>query len=138
MDSSTLHPAAVECKGSQRQDVTLHGFSYEERRLVLPMVAEVVGSRGCWLKERHATSFSQVEFVFEMQLRSALDIYSGLIGTGLELIPASHSKLTSLCTVRRHDDGLRQGRQRLLSLRLEVSFLEDLECEMWLASGGLA
>jgi hypothetical protein len=118
------------------QRIQLRGFSYEERRAILPAVTEVVSSGGCWLKERRMVSFSQVEFLFEMQLRSALEIYSELIAAGLELSQDSHAELTGLCTVRRHDRELRVSPGRVLSVRLEVSFLEESDFE--LALGGAA
>ncbi len=84
------------------------------------------------------TSFSQVEFFFEMQLRSALEIYSALVGAGLELSQASHAELTGLCTMRRHKHALRARPGRVLSVRLEVSFLEESEFDTGLGAVGLA
>jgi hypothetical protein len=118
------------------QRIQLRGFSYEERRTILPVVTEVVSSGGCWLKERRVVSFSQVEFLFEMQLRWALEVYSSLIAAGLELSQDSHAELTGLCTVRRHDRELRTSAGRVLSVRLEVSFLEESDFEQ--ALGGVA
>ncbi len=119
-------------------DLELHGFSYDERRDILAAVSEAVSSVGCWLKERRVVSFSQVEFVFEMQMRAALELYSALIGAGLELTPETHAELTGLCTVRRHNHRLRNRPGRVLSVRLEISFIEDSAFELGLGFVGAA
>jgi glycine cleavage system regulatory protein len=128
--------AAPEPKDVRRLE--LRCYSYEERREVLAAVAEVVSSGGCWLKGRKALSFTQVEFLFEMQLRVALDVYSALLQAGLELAPQAHSELTSLCTLRRHKDHLQADAPQIVSVRLELHFIDDAEPDFGLGSGGLA
>jgi len=119
-------------------DIDLRAFSYEERRAILPAVTEAVSSGGCWLKERRAVSFSQVVFLFEMQIRAAIELYSALIGSGLELTQGTHAELTGLCTVRRYHHRLQDAPSGILSVRLEVSFLEDTVFELGLGIIGLA
>jgi len=114
-------------------DLDVRGFSYEDRREILPALAEALASSGCWLQDRKAVSLAQMEYRFELPLRSAVDLYSGLIGCGLELTRASHLDLTGLCTLRRHNS--RQQLGRVIGVRLEVSFLEDIETQPAPASG---
>ena len=109
------------------QDIFLHGFSYEERRQILPLILDIVSSGGCWLKERRMTSFSHVEFVFEMQLRSALEIYSALIATGLELTESSHAELTRFWTIGKNNHALHERRGRVLCVRLDIRFTEETD-----------
>jgi hypothetical protein len=137
----TLHdltPPPPETAPAEAASLDLRGFSYDERRAILPAVTAAVSSGGCWLKERRAVSFSQVEFRFEMQVRAAIDLYSALIAAGLELTQDTHAELTGLCTLRRHNHRLHDPTSRLLSVRLEVSFLEETAFELAPSSIGLA
>jgi hypothetical protein len=59
-------------------DLDVRGFSYEARSAILPALAEALASSGCWLHDRKALSLAQMEYRFEMPLRSAVDLYSGL------------------------------------------------------------
>jgi hypothetical protein len=138
MELSLVRPLAVEAMVEDAATIQLRGFSYEERRVILPAITEALSSGGCWLRERQMVSFSQVEFRFEMQLRWALETYSALIASGLELTQPSHAELTGLCTVRRHGRELRESPNRVLTLRLEVSFLEETEFDLALGGIGLA
>lgn len=141
MSLHTIEPPPAPPDPPQPHDLDLHGFSYDERREILPAVTEAVSSGGCWLRERRVVGFSQVEFLFEMQLRGAIDLYSNLIGTGLELSPGTHAELAGLCTLRhnqRQNQRMRSRPGRVLSVRLEVNFLEDAAFELGLAGVGLA
>jgi hypothetical protein len=61
-----------------------------------------------------------------------------LVGTGLELTRSTHNTLTDLCTCRRHL-ALAAEPNQVLSLRLELSFLEDVTLHSLLMTGsGLA
>ena len=106
--------------------VDITTFSYEDRRIVFPAVTEALEQCGCWLLQRHATSLTQVEFHFEVYLRSIVDLYAALIAAGLELTRASHNDLTALCTVRQHRESV-TNIAGLVSARLEISFLEGTE-----------
>jgi len=107
-------------------DLAVRGFSYEDRRAILPALAEALAASGCWLHERKALSLAQMEYRFEMPLRSADELYSGLVGCGLELTRDSHMELAGLCTLRRHNPRPQQL-GRVIGVRLEVNFLEEIE-----------
>ena len=115
-------------------DLAVRGFSYEDRRAILPALAEVLTASGCSLYDRKAVSFAQMEYHFELPLRSAIELYSGLVGCGLELTRASHLELTGLCTLRRHNPRPQQ-QGRVIGVRLEVSFLEEIELQPMPAAG---
>jgi hypothetical protein len=141
MSLQSIEPPTAPPEAVLPHDLSLHGFSYEERREILPAVTEAVSSDGCWLRERRVVGFSQVEFHFEMQLRAAIELYSNLIGTGLELSPGTHAELAGLCTLRhnqRQTQRLRNRPGRILSVRLAVNFLEDAAFELGLTGIGLA
>jgi hypothetical protein len=138
MNPHTIDPPPAHPEAQPLPDLDLRGFSYEERQAILPAVTDAIGAGGCWLRERRITGFSQVVFLFEMQLRATLEVYSALIGAGLELTQDTHAELTGLCTVRRHNQRLRDRPGRVLSVRLEVSFLEESAFELSLDGIGLA
>jgi hypothetical protein len=104
----------------------LKTYSYDDRRVVLPMLSEALERSGCWVLERQARSASELLVRFELQLRSAVELYSALVGTGLELTRGSHLALTSLCMLRSY-----QRRQmepfRMVEVLMAVSFLEETE-----------
>jgi hypothetical protein len=108
-------------------DLDVRGFSYEDRREILPALAEALAASGCWLHGHKAVSPAQMEYRFELPLRSAVDLYSGLVGCGLELTRSSHLELTGLCTLRHNPRPQQLG--RVIGVRLEVSFLEDIELQ---------
>jgi hypothetical protein len=142
MTLTTIEPPAEPPVAIEAPALDLRAFTFDERRDILPVVTEVLSAAGCWLRERRFLSFSQVEFLFELQLRQALDLYSALIAAGLELTPDTHAELTGLCTLRRHNHRLPLTQEarpgRILSARLEVSFLEETALELGLGTIGLA
>jgi hypothetical protein len=103
----------------------VRSFTYDDRRDILASLAEAMSSCGCWLLERKALSTTQMEYRFEVQLRSAVDMYISIIECGLELTRASHVELTSLCMLRKHNGA--SELQRVITVRLEISFLEDVQ-----------
>jgi hypothetical protein len=120
------------------RNLLVQSFSYESRRVILPALAEAMTECGCWLLERKVVSVTQLDYVFELQHRAVLELYTGLIGAGLELTRASHLELTSLCSVLKHDPTA-EARRRIVHVKLEVSFLEELDLKSILVPGaGLA
>lgn len=124
--SSTV-PAATPV--SNAPDLDIATFSYEERRVILPAIIEALEHSGAWLLDRKPASFTQMEYHFELHSYAVLDLYAALIAAGLELTRASHDDLTALCAVRQHNPRP-SGLPSLLSVRLLVSFLEDLAAGM--------
>jgi hypothetical protein len=104
--------------------VELRGHSYADHRQIVPALLDSVASCGCWVLEQRALSPTMTELRFEVQLRSVFELYSGLIATGLELTPDSHIRMTGLCTVRDHNPH-QAKRRRIITMRLELSFLEQ-------------
>lgn len=119
-------PSASDDPGSTLPpDIEISTFSYEERRVILPAVLEALEHCGCWLLDRKPTSFTRMEYTFELHAFAVVDLYAALIAAGLELTRGSHEELTMLCAVRRHD--VRPSTLPvLLSVRLLVNFMEDL------------
>jgi hypothetical protein len=109
--------------------VELRAYSYEDHRQIVPALLETMASCGCWVLEQRALSPTLTELSFEVQLRSVFELYSGLIATGVELTRDSHTCMHCLCTVRDHNPRLAK-RRRIITVRLELSFLERAGSEL--------
>jgi hypothetical protein len=112
----------------------LQSFSYDDRANVLPVLLSALADCGGWILDRRTMSASMVELRVEVQLRSIVDFYGSIIAAGLELTRSSHLSLTDLCTCRKNAATVTDLGQ-ILTLRLEVSFLEDLTLHSLLGAG---
>ncbi|MGB6975602.1 MAG: hypothetical protein WBD67_13045 [Terracidiphilus sp.] len=71
----------------------------EPVRLVQTLTGAILGCGG-WMLSRGASDTGVVSLLFEFERQACLDIYSILVGAGLELSQNGHSQLTELyqCT----------------------------------------
>ena len=116
----------------------LQGYSYQDRQGLLPNLTSAFSQSGGWVLERKTISATSMEFRIEIQLHGIVELYSSLVGTGLELTRATHATLTALCNSRKHLARSHQPGQ-LVSIRLGLSFLEDVTLHSLLMTGsGLA
>ena len=131
-------PAAVpELLPAESLIVELRGHSYADHRQVVPSLLDAVAACGCWVLEQRAASPTMTELRLEVQLRSVFELYSSLIAAGVELTRDSHTRMSGLCTVRDHNP--RQAkRRRIITVRLELSFLEQGSPELGSVSVGRA
>jgi hypothetical protein len=110
--------------GGDIAPVALRGHSYDDHRTIVPALLDTMAACGCWVLDQKALSPTQTELSFEVQLRSVFELYSGLVGAGVELTRDSHIRLTGLCTLRDHNP--RQAkRRRVVTICLELCFLEE-------------
>jgi hypothetical protein len=112
----------------------LQGYSYEDRQGVLPTLTSAFTQCGGWVLERKTTSPTTMEFRIEIQLRGIVELYSSLVATGVELTRATHTTLTALCTSRHHL-ATSHDPTKVVSIRLELSFLEDVTLHSLLMTG---
>jgi hypothetical protein len=112
--------------------IELRGRTYEDHREVLPVLLDTMAGCGCWLLEQRVVSPIATELNFELQLRSVFELYSGLLSSGVDLSRDSHTRMKSLCTVRDHNPH-RSRRRRILTVRLELIFMEDIDSTPGLA-----
>ncbi len=112
----------------------LQAFSYQDRQGLLPVLTSAFTHCGGWVLERRTTSASTMEFRLEIQLQAVVELYSSLIAAGVELTRGAHDTLTALCTSHRHIDGVAPATQ-VLTIRLELSFLEDVTLHSLLSAG---
>ena len=68
--------------------------------LVKALTGAILGSSG-WILSRGASDTGTVSMLFEFERRSCVDIYSALIGAGLELSQSGHIRFTELCQCTR-------------------------------------
>lgn len=111
--------------------VEVHSFSREELRLTLPRLHKVLVASGCWTFRCKQCGQQTVVYSFEVELGAVLDLYCGLVRSGLELTDLSHHALTELCTLWTHQAALREGIGPV-SVQLSMSFV-DADEEMAVA-----
>jgi hypothetical protein len=117
--------------------IELRGHSYEDHGKVIPILLDAVAACGCWVLEHRALSPTMTELRLEVQLRSVFELYGTLISSGVQLTRDSHTCMIGLCTVRDHNPR-RAKRRRILTIRLELSFLEDGGSELGRMAAGHA
>ena len=75
----------------------MNSISIEEpERLVQALTGAILGCGG-WMLGRESTHTGLVNMLFEFERQNAVDIYCALVGSGLELSPLGHARLTALC-----------------------------------------
>jgi len=116
------------------QVLDIQGYSYEPSEGFLRNMNRVLVNSGGWILDRRAISSTSYEFTLELELRSILDLYAGIIAAGLELTRVHHMALTDLCTCRLHLAGTRELRQ-VIGVRIEIAFLKQLTLHNLLATG---
>jgi hypothetical protein len=116
------------------QVLDIQGYSYEPSEELLRNLNRILMNSGGWILDRRALSDTNYEFTLEVELRSILDLYAGIISAGIELTRANHLALTDLCTCRLHLLGSSELRQ-ILGLRLEISFLKQFTLGSLLTTG---
>lgn len=106
------------------QSLDIKGFSFEERHGLLPGLTSAFADCGGWILDRKTLSPTTMEFRLEIQLRVAVDLYSSILASGLELTRAGHLGLTHLSTCRKNLAAPSDLGQ-VVTIRLEISFIED-------------
>jgi hypothetical protein len=116
------------------QSLDIQAFTYEQRHGLLPDLTTAFSNCGGWILERKTLSPTNMEFRVEIQLQAILDLYAAIVSTGVELTRSGHETLTELCTRRKHLQ-LAAELGQIVTLRLEINFLDDVTLHSLLASG---
>lgn len=116
------------------QPLDIQGFSYEERQGLLPTLTDAFADCGGWVLDRKTLSPTTMEFHIEIQLSAILDLYASIVSSGLELTRSGHLALTDLCMCRKHHT-TRADLGEIISVRLEISFLEEITLYSLLMAG---
>ena len=75
----------------------------EPARLVQTLTGAILGCGG-WVLCRGANDSGTINMLFEFERQACIDIYSVLIGAGLELSQAGHMRFTELCQCTRNHE----------------------------------
>ena len=114
--------------------LALQTFTYDDRRVVLPALLAALEHTGCWLLERKPLSLTPDR----VPLRNATALLLGSLlrahRRGLEMTRGTHLALTGLCTLGKHSRRATDA-GRVVEVRLEVSFLEDIHLASALMPG---
>lgn len=89
----------------------------EPSRLVRTLTGGILGCGG-WVLSRGASDSGTVNMLFEFERQACVDIYSVLIGAGLELSQNGHVRFTELCQCTRNQN--RDCSAEIASVDLEV------------------
>jgi hypothetical protein len=70
--------------------------SEEPGRLIETLTDAILGSGG-WVLSRRASAGGIATMLFEFERRACVDVYSALVGAGVELVESDHTRFTELC-----------------------------------------
>jgi hypothetical protein len=101
----------------------------EPARLVQTLTGAILGCGG-WVLSRGANDTGTVNMLFEFERHACVDIYSVLIGAGLELSQSGHIRFTELCQCTRNHQ--RDCGSEIASIDLEI---QTFPVEMSLGPG---
>jgi hypothetical protein len=91
--------------------------SSEPTRLVQTLTGAILGCGG-WVLSRGSNDTGGVSIVFEFERQACVDIYSVLIGAGLELSQNGHARITELCQCTRSH--VRECGTEIASIDIEI------------------
>ena len=89
----------------------------EPSRLVQTLTGAILGCGG-WVLSRGANDAGTVTMLFEFERQACFDIYSVLVGAGLELSQSGHIRITELCQCTRSNR--RECGAEIASIDLEI------------------
>src|SRR5579875_960087 len=100
--------------------IQVHGFSCEDRNVLLVRLYRAFAASGCWTVGYRRRGRRSVEYSFDLELGQAVELYCGLVEAGLELTESSHRTLTDVCVLRAHQ-ALSHGPSRCVRVRVVTS-----------------
>lgn len=114
--------AMPELSGAQSMEtpwaLQMRAVSIEEpSRLVQSLTGAILGCGG-WVLSRGASDTGTINMLFEFERRACVDIYSVLIGAGVELSHTGHIRFTELCQCTRSHP--RECGAEIASIDLEI------------------
>jgi hypothetical protein len=81
--------------------IHLQAIALEQPDRLIRILTGVVISSGGWVLSRASSDSGIISLLFEFERRACVDIYSGLVGAGLELSRTGHLRFTELCQCTR-------------------------------------
>jgi hypothetical protein len=89
----------------------------EPSRLVQTLTGAILGCGG-WVLSRGANDTGTISMLFEFERQACVDIYSVLVGAGLELSQSGHIRFTELCQCTRNHQ--KDCGKEIASIELEI------------------
>lgn len=83
----------------------------------MPLLTEAIVDCGGWVLSRSASDDGTVSLLFEFERSACVDIYSGIVGAGLELDRSGHLRITELCQCTR---SRKESANEIASLELQI------------------
>lgn len=96
----------------------MKGISIEQPSPLVRSLTSAIVGHGGWVLRRGAQDSGLLNLLFEFEQQSSVEIYSTLIGAGVELSQSGHVRLTQLCS---HTLGFGQASDsQIASIDLEI------------------
>jgi hypothetical protein len=108
----------AESQASIPWAMQLQAVALEAPDRLLRNLTDAIVSCGGWVLSRSATDTGAVTLLFEFERRACVDIYSGLVGAGLELSRAGHLRFTELCHCTR--SSMQDRETEIASIEIEI------------------
>jgi hypothetical protein len=105
--------------------IHLQAISLEEPDRLIRALTGVIISSGGWVLSRGSSDGGQVSLLFEFERNACVDIYSGLVGAGLELSRTGHLRFTELCQCTRSSQSNCGAEIASIDLEIQTYPLED-------------
>ena len=121
---TTFADSAYVTDEQLQPELNLQSFTYQERGALIPDLGAAIDSAGGWVLDRRPTSANAMEMYLEVAQAALPEVYGALLGSGLELTRESHRALAERCTCGMHLS-LRNGLSSILTMRIEVTFLQE-------------
>lgn len=96
----------------------MKAISIEDPARLVPTLTGAILGCGGWVLSRGATDTGLINMLFEFERSACVDIYSLLVGAGLELSQGAHLRFTELCQCTRSHP--RDCGSEIASIDLEI------------------
>lgn len=96
----------------------MRAFAAAEPESLLRIVTGAILGCGGWVLSRGANDAGEISLLFEFERSKCVEMYSALVGAGIELSPSGHRRLTELCRCTRLHSA--ECGQELASVELEI------------------
>jgi hypothetical protein len=96
----------------------LQAIALEAPDRLLRNLTDAIVSCGGWVLSRSATDTGTATILFEFERLACVDVYSCLVGAGLELSRTGHLRFTELCQCTR--SGEQDWESEIASVELEI------------------
>ncbi len=105
--------------------IHLQAVALEEPDCLIRVLTGAIINCGGWVLSRGSTDSGAVNMLFEFERYACVDIYSGLVGAGLELSRVGHLRFTELCQCTRSSQSDCGGEIASIDLEIQTYPLDN-------------